>query len=89
MVRTSLLNIPGAAVKAEAAQLGIVWSELTGIVVTSFEDGTAIFVIRSGAPPDADRLLEHLVSRGLAAQPVPFPPEGAPPSDRAPLSPPA
>jgi hypothetical protein len=89
MVRTSLLNIPGAAVKAEAAQLGIVWSKLTGIVITSFDDGTAIFVIRSGAPRDAERLLEHLVAHGLAAQPVPFPPQSSPPSDRAPLSPPA
>jgi hypothetical protein len=56
-------------VKTEAAHLGIRWPDLTGIGFTTFADGHVIAIVEPGASPDAYRLFNHLVERGLADPP--------------------
>jgi hypothetical protein len=59
------LLIPYAAVKTEAAHLGISWPALSGIVFTTFADGHVVVVAKADATADAERLFEHLIDCGL------------------------
>jgi hypothetical protein len=65
-MRTVATKLSPDAIKGEATRLGIVWSEATGLLIHSFEDGSAALVVQPGDHADATRLVDHLVAQGLA-----------------------
>ena len=62
---TATTTLSGAAIKEEAAKLGLDRAEIPGISVVSFEDGTALVVVRDGADDGAEKLFAHLAEQGL------------------------
>jgi hypothetical protein len=65
-VRATITRLAPLAIKAEAQRFGILWSAATGLLVQSFDDGSVALLVQPGAHPDATRLVDDLVERGLA-----------------------
>jgi hypothetical protein len=49
-MRTVATKLSPDAIKSEATRLGIVWSEATGLLIHSFEDGSAALVVHRVSP---------------------------------------
>ncbi len=67
-MRTVVAKVPYLTLKAEAGRVGLVWPDLTGLLVQHFEDGTALLVVQPGDHSDAERFVAHLVEVGMAAR---------------------
>ena len=63
---TATTKLSAKDVKTEASKLGLTWSAITGLVVQRFEDGSALIVVAEGDHADARKLLDHLVTSGMA-----------------------
>ena len=66
-MRIAVAKAPYETFKAEAANVGLVWRDLNGLLVQTFEDGTAFVVVQEGDHADADRFVAHLIDVGMAA----------------------
>jgi hypothetical protein len=65
-VPTATTKISAEDVKTEASNHCLTWSTITGLVVQRFEDGSALVVVADGDHEDARKLLDHLVTSGMA-----------------------
>jgi hypothetical protein len=53
-------------IEGEAAAIGVEWENVTGLAVRTFEDGTSFITVHAGEHGDAQKIVAHLVMRGLA-----------------------
>jgi hypothetical protein len=65
-VRTVVAKVPYRTLKAEAGRMGLIWPNVTGLLVQHFGDGTSLIVVQPGDHPDAERFVDHLVDVGMA-----------------------
>jgi hypothetical protein len=65
-VRTVVAKVPYLTLKAEAGKLGLIWPDMTGLLLLQFGDGTALIVVQPGDHADAERFVDHLVDVGMA-----------------------
>jgi hypothetical protein len=65
-VRTVVAKVPYSAIKAEAGKVGLLWPDITGLLVQTFDDGTAVVVVQPGDNPAAESFVAHLVDVGMA-----------------------
>ena len=64
-MRTVVAKVPYLTLNAEAAKMGRLWPDVTGLLVQQFEDGTSLIVVQPGVHPDAERFVAHLADVGM------------------------
>jgi hypothetical protein len=63
---TAMTKLSAEDMKMEASKIGLIWSAITGLFIQRFEDGSALVVVAEGDHADARKLVEHLVTSGMA-----------------------
>ena len=46
--------------------MGLIWPNVTGLLVQHFGDGTSLIVVQPGDHPAAERFVDNLVDVGMA-----------------------